>query len=100
MAIEEVVSEAFAPEEMPTPLGVEPTGEETAGMVGAPGEVPPGGGGQDLEGIGSSGLMRGVAAGQAGMPAGGRPDLQMLMASLGAGGQPQLSAGISRRLPI
>lgn len=100
MAIEEVVSEAFAPEEMPTPLGVEPTGEETAGMVGAPGEAPPGGGGEDLEGLASSGLMRGVAAGQAGMPAGGRPDLQMLMASLGAGGQPQLSAGISRRLPI
>jgi hypothetical protein len=44
--------------------------------------------------------MRGVAPGQAGMPAGGRPDLQMLMASLGAGGEPNLSAGISRRMPI
>ena len=98
-SIEEVVSEAFAPEEMPVPPGVEAPGEETAGMVGAPGEIPPGGPGE-LEGLGSSGLMRGVAAGQAGMPAGGRPDLQMLMASLGAGGQPQLSAGISRRLPI
>ena len=98
--IEEVVSEAFMPEEMPTPLGVEPTGEEAAGMVGAPGEVPPGGGGEGLEGLSSSGLMRGVAAGQAGMAAGGRPDLQMLMASLGARGEPQLSAGISRRLPI
>ena len=99
-AIEEVVSQAFAPEEMPTPPGVEPTGEETAGMVGAPGEVPPGGGGENLEGLSSSGLMRGVAAGQAGMAAGGRPDLQMLMASLGAQGQPNLTAGISRRLPI
>lgn len=98
--IEEVVSEAFMPEEMPTPPGVEPTGEEAAGMVGAPGEVPPGGGGEGLEGLSSSGLMRGVAQGQAGMPAGGRPDLQMLMASLGAGGQPNLTAGISRRLPI
>ncbi len=98
-SIEEVVSEAFAPEEMPVPPGVEALGEETAGMVGAPGETPPGGPGE-LEGLGSTGLMRGVAAGQAGMPAGGRPDLQMLMASLGAGGQPQLSAGISRRLPI
>jgi hypothetical protein len=98
-SIEEVVSEAFAPEEMPVPPGVEALGEETAGMVGAPGETPPGGPGE-LEGLGSSGLMRGVAAGQAGMPAGGRPDLQMLMASLGAGGQPQLSAGVSRRLPI
>lgn len=99
-AIEEVVSQAFAPEEMPTPPGVEPTGEEAAGMVGAPGEVPPGGGGKNLEGLSSSGLMRGVAAGQAGMAAGGRPDLQMLMASLGAQGQPNLTAGISRRLPI
>ena len=98
--IEEVVSEAFMPEEMPTPPGVEPTGEEAAGMVGAPGEVPPGGGGEGLEGLSSSGLMRGVAQGQAGMPAGGRPDLQMLLAGLGAGGQPNLQASISRRLPI
>ena len=98
-SIEEVVSEAFAPEEMPVPPGVEAPGEETAGMVGAPGEIPPGGPGE-LEGLASSGLMRGVAQGQAGMPAGGRPDLQMLLAGLGAGGQPQLSASISRRLPV
>jgi hypothetical protein len=98
--IEEVVSEAFAPEEMPTPPGVESPGEEAAGMVGAPGEAPPGGGGENLEGISSSGLLRGVAQGQAGMAPGGRPDLQMLMASLGRGGEPNLSAGVSRRLPI
>jgi hypothetical protein len=98
--IEEIVSEAFAPEEMPTPPGVESPGEEAAGMVGAPGEAPPGGGGEDLEGLGSTGLLRGVAQGQAGMAPGGRPDLQMLMASLGAGGEPNLSAGISRRLPV
>ena len=98
--IEEVVSEAFAPEEMPTPPGVESLGEEAAGMVGAPGEAPPGGGGEDLEGLSSSGLVRGVAQGQAGMAPGGRPDLQMLMASLGRGGEPNLSAGVSRRLPI
>jgi hypothetical protein len=98
--IEEVVSEAFMPEEMPVPPGVESLGAEAAGMVGTPGEAPPGGPGENLEGLSSSGLLRGVAAGQAGMAAGGRPDLQMLMASLGAGGQPQLSAGISRRLPI
>lgn len=98
--IEEVVSEAFMPEEMPVPPGVESLGAEAAGMVGTPGEAPPGGPGENLEGLSSSGLLRGVAAGQAGMAAGGRPDLQMLMASLGAGGQPQLSAGVSRRLPI
>ena len=71
------------------------------GEMGVPGEAPPGGGGGGLEGIGEgTGLMRGVAPGQAGMGAGGRPDLQMLMASLGAGGQPNLTAGVSRRLPI
>jgi len=69
-------------------------------MGGAPGEAPPGGGGEDLEGLSSSGLVRGVAQGQAGMAPGGRPDLQMLMASLGRSGEPNLSAGVSRRLPI
>lgn len=99
--IEDVVSEAFAPQEMPVPPGVEQSGAEAAGMVGSPEGAPPGGSGEpDLEGLGASGLLRGVAPGQAGMGAGGRPDLQMLMASLGAGGQPQLSAGISRRMPI
>lgn len=99
--IEKVVNEAFAPEPPPetTPPGVEQLGPESpeAMMQGSAGEVPPGGG---AEGLASSGLMRGVAPGQAGMPAGGRPDLQMLMASLGAGGQPNLTAGISRRMPI
>ena len=99
--IEKVVNEAFAPEPPPetTPPGVEQLGPESpeAMMQGSAGEVPPGGG---AEGLASSGLMRGVAPGQAGMPAGGRPDLQMLMASLGAGGEPNLTAGVSRRMPI
>lgn len=99
-SIEEVVAEAFAPEEQPSPPGVEQPGGEAAMMEGSPGAMPPGGGG-NLEGINEgTGLMRGVAPGQAGMGAGGRPDLQMLMASLTAGGQPNLSAGVSRRLPI
>ena len=72
-------------------------------MVGSPdGELPPGAApeGADLEGLSSSGLMRGVASGQAGMPAGGRPDLQMLLAGLGSNGQANLQASISRRLPV
>jgi len=97
-SIEEVVSSAFAPEEMPTPAGVEATGAEAAGMVGSPDEAPPAGGGG--QGLSDSGLMRGVAPGQAGMAAGGRPDLQMLLAGLGSGGQPNLQANISRRLPV
>jgi len=99
--IEEVVSEAFMPEEMPMPPGVESPGEDEM-MMGAPGEAPPGGMGEggNLEGLSSSGLMRGVAAGQAGMPAGGRPDLQMLLAGLNASGGANLQASVSRRLPI
>ena len=97
-SIEEIVSEAFMPEEQMAPPGVEPTGEEAAGMVGAPGGAPPGGG---LPGVNeATGLMPGVAPGQAGMGAGGRPDLQTLMASLGSGGEPNLSAGVTRRLPV
>jgi len=96
--IEEIVSEAFEPEEQMAPPGVEPGGEEAAGMGGAPGEAPPGGG---LPGVNeATGLMPGVAPGQAGMGAGGRPDLQTLMASLGAGGEPNLTAGVTRRLPV
>ena len=102
--IEKVVNEAFAPEPPPeaTVPGVDQLGVgQEAGIAGPPGESPPGAGAeQGAEGLSSSGLMRGVAPGQAGMPAGGRPDLQMLMASLGAGGEPNLSAGISRRMPI
>jgi hypothetical protein len=98
-SIEEVVAEAFAPEEQPLAPGEAPVGAADD-MMGVPGEVQPGAGG-GLEGLGEgSGLMRGVAPGQAGMSPGGRPDLQMLMASLTAGGQPNLSAGVSRRLPI
>jgi hypothetical protein len=98
--IEEVVSQAFAPQELPTPPGVEPPGADAAGMVGAPGEASPGGGGPDLEGLSSSGLMRGVAPGQAGMAAGGRPDLQMLLAGLTSSGGANLQANVSRRIPV
>ena len=98
--IEEVISEAFAPEEEPEP-GVEAEGmsPEEEMMAGAPGELPPGEGGEGLEGLSSSGLMRGVAPGQAGMAAGGRPDLQMLLAGIGRGGEANLQANISRRIP-
>lgn len=99
-AIEEVIAEAFAPEETAAPLGVEPTGEEAAGMVGSPDQAPPGGGGTSLEGLSATGTLRGVASGQAGMAPGGRPDLQMLLAGIGANGAPNLQASISRRMPV
>jgi hypothetical protein len=98
--IEQVISEAFAPEEEPEP-GVEAEGmsPEEQMMQGAPGELPPGEGEGGGEGLSSSGLMRGVAPGQAGMQAGGRPDLQMLLAGLGRGGEANLQASVSRRIP-
>ena len=98
--IEKIVSEAFAPPEPPPAAGMV---EQPDGMAGSPsglpGEIPAGGGGAP-PGMQESGLLRGVAPGQAGMAPGGRPDLQMLLARVGGDGQADMSAGVSRRLPI
>lgn len=91
--IEKVVSEAFAPEPPPELPGV----EGLPGEAGAPGMAPPG---ADLPGLSdATGQLRGVAPGQAGMNPGGSPDMQTLLAGLTATGQPNLTAGVSRRLP-
>jgi hypothetical protein len=91
--LEDVVSEAFAPEEPQELPGVEQAGEGDM----APGMAPPG---ADLPGLSdATGQLRGVAAGQAGMNPGGSPDMQTLLAGLTAQGNPNLSAGVSRRLP-
>ena len=92
--IESVAEEMFPPPQA-APPGVEPPVEQ--GM-GQPGEAPPGGGAGGLND--ATGLLRGVASGQAGMAPGGRPDLQTLFASMGSNGQPNLSAGVTRRQPI
>lgn len=95
--IEDIVSEAFAPQQTTPPPGVEPP----VGDGMAPGSAPPGGGGAGLAGLSdATGQLRGVAPGQAGLPPGGRPDLQTLFAAIGANGQPNLTAGVSRRIPI
>lgn len=90
--IEKVISEAFAPPE-PEP-GVEPQPED--GLAGPEGAPP----GDSLNGIGADGLMPGVAAGQAGMAAGGASDVQNLLAGLTSRGEPNLTAGVRRRLPM
>jgi len=70
-------------------------------MLGPSGEVPPGGDGNELPGLNdATGQLRGVAPGQSGMSPGGAPDMQTLLASMGSNGQPNLQAGVSRRLPI
>lgn len=88
--IEEVVREAFTPEE--------PSPEEQAMMDAQVAGGPAGGLGGD--GLNPDGTMRGVAPGQQGMGPGGRPDLNVLLASLGSRGEPNLTAGVSRRIPV
>ena len=88
--IEEVVRKAFEP---PEPTPEEQMEMEMAGMS-------PQGGGMGGDGLNPDGTMRGVAPGQQGMGPGGRPDLNVMLASLGSGGEPNLSAGVSRRIPI
>lgn len=93
--IEEVVSEAFAPQPPPKPAEQPPT----EGAEGAPGGGGPGGPGA-TGGLTESGLMRGVSPGQAGMAPGGRPDLNVMLAGLTASGQPQMSSFTARRRRI
>lgn len=81
--IEEAVAEAFTPPEPEEPVAGEPAGE--AGPGG------PGGGLQP------SGLLAGVAPGQAGLPPGGMPDIQTMLAGISPNGRPQLGAAVSRR---
>ena len=99
-AIEVVIAEAFAPEPPPPAPAVDMPVEGPDGQVmpGPPGDgQPDAGGAANLEGLGADGTLRGVASGQAGMAPGGRPDLQMLLAGIGANGQPNMQASISRR---
>jgi hypothetical protein len=91
--IEDAVLAAFAPEppvEQPAGEGapVDPADPMSAGPGGAAG------------GSTGTGLMPGVAPGQAAMGPGGRPDILQLMSSLRGGGAPSLSASVQRRIPI
>jgi hypothetical protein len=96
--IEEVIQEAFAPPEPPPGMG-EPPVEDASSIPGAPGEGPMPGG-DSLSGINDAGMMRGVAPGQAGLPPGGRPDLNVLLAGLTQRGEPNLQSSVSRRVPL
>lgn len=91
-SVEDVVSEAFTPPAPEEP----PAGGETPGVPnGLPGGGSPPGGG--APGLAASGLMQGVAPGQAGMAPGGKPDMATMLAGLTGAGQPALSASVSRR---
>jgi hypothetical protein len=94
-SIEDAIQKAWAPKNPPpaaTPAEVSP-------QMGQPGEVPAGAGQNSLPpGLAPTGRMQGVAAGQ--IAPGGRPDIQSLLASLGARGEPNLQATVARRQPI
>lgn len=92
-ALEQVVSEAFAP----TPPAAGTPGSSEAAP--APGEEAAGGQPSGPEGLSATGRVPGVAAGQAGMGPGGRPDLQQLLAGLSSSGAPSLGATVLRRVP-
>lgn len=81
----------------------EPPAEE-APLQGSPQEPGPPGAGPEGElppGIGPSGLTQGVPYGQAGLPPGGMPDVQSLMAALRGGGQqPRLEASVMRKRAV
>lgn len=84
-ALEDVVSEAFAPPEPPPGSPLMP-GSEPA-MGGAPGM--PGGGGPFSE----------PAPGQMQMGPGGRPDLLTMLAGLNSGGGPTTNVNVKRAMP-
>jgi hypothetical protein len=103
-AIEEVVAEAFMPQQQQVSPEV-----AAAGEAQAPGQAPsgeptqpgqPSQEGQLPPGLSATGRMQGVAPGQAGMAPGGRPALETLLAGLSSSGAPNLSAGVIRRQPV
>ena len=99
--IEEVIEEAFAPQEAIEPPAAEaPAAQEMAGMAPEGAPQPGAEQGQLPEGMQASGRMTGVAPGQAGMAPGGRPTLQTLLAGLSSSGAPNLSAAVSRKTPV
>lgn len=90
VTIEDAVTKLFAPPPPPEPQ---------PGVMD-PLAADPAAGGMGAEGLGADGLPVGVAAGQAGLPPGGRPDLQQLLAGLSSGGSPTLTANVNRRIPV
>jgi hypothetical protein len=93
-SIEVAISEAFKPEN-PAPAAA--PGSVSPESMGMPSESAAGGGQLPL-GMGETGRMQGIAPGQ--IAPGGRPDVQSLLASLGARGEANLQATVARRLPI
>jgi hypothetical protein len=86
----EAILKAFAPPPASQATGPGQAGatDQGAGGPGVPFGMNPG-----------TGLPGGTAPGQAQMGPGGKPDLMTLLAGLGAGGKPSLSASVKRSVP-
>lgn len=90
-ALEDVISESFAPPKPPPGMPVAgPGGSGMPGMESAPGGPPSGM---------QSGLPPGIAPGQATMGPGGAPDLMTMLAGLNSGGAPTTNVNVKRQLP-
>jgi hypothetical protein len=70
--------------------------EQQAAQGGAGG---PGGPPGAIQGSSDTGLPDGVAPGQAGMPPGGMPSIQQLVAGVSGSGKAQLAASVRKRIP-
>lgn len=97
-AVEDVITDVYAPKPKPAPAPA-PGEPGMPGGAGAGGDAGPGVGGPG-GGLQPSGLMTGVAPGQAGLAPGGRPDLNMLLSGLSARGEAEMSARVSRRRAV
>lgn len=97
--VEVAMERAFTPPE-PTPEEQAAQEQQAAMEAQAAGGAPGGGGGPtSIPGVAPSGLPTGVAPGQAGMGAGGMPDISTLVSGL-RGGRPVMDSTVTRRLPI
>lgn len=90
VAVADAITQAFTP---PAP----PPEQQAPEQAPADPNAPPQGGG--LEGVGANGLPTGVAPGQAGLPPGGRPDIQTLIAGM-HGNSPTMSGVVTRKTAI
>lgn len=90
MPMHQAILKAFQPEPAKTPAAQAAAGPEAAAEAGAgvPFGMNPG-----------TGLPGGTAPGQAQMGPGGKPDVMSLLASLGGGGKPNMSASVKRSVP-
>jgi hypothetical protein len=89
--LEEIVAEAFAPQQPAVPAPGSPEEAAMQAQGGAPA------GGPELNP--RTGLPPTVVPGQAGMGPGGRPPVQQLLAGLNSRGNPTLAASVARMSP-